>query len=557
MNTPATGVQEWRDIPWPQVERDVHTLQKRIYRASLRGDVEGIHRLQRLMISSWQAKCLAVRRVTQDNRGKKTAGIDGIAFLTPDERLWLVDTLTLDAQPRPTRRVWIPKPGTDEKRPLGIPTMSDRALQALVKFALEPEWEARFEPHSYGFRPGRSCHDAIAAIYVGINHLPKHVLDADIAKCFDRINHEALLRKVNTFPRMERLLRAWLRAGYLDGETLFPTEEGTPQGGVISPLLANIALHGLETVLSKAYPQRIQTKDGWERWRPLVIRYADDFVILHRDRDVIEHCREMAQTWLRDIGLELKPSKTRLAHTLEEIDGSVGFDFLGFHVRQCRTGKYQSKQGFKTIITPSPKKVQLHYQRLAEIIDRHQAAKQIDLIWKLNPIIRGWCNYYRTVVSKATFSHLDDLLYQKLRSWARRRHPRKRGPWIARKYWHRGWRFGMVGGYPELLKHASVPIRRHVQVQGKKSPFDGDWVYWATRLGKQPGIPRVLTRLLRQQGGKCDHCGLFFATASLIESHHKDGNPLNDERGNRAALHRHCHDAVHGKKRIEAQRSIP
>lgn len=191
MRAPATGAQEWRDIPWPKVQRGVHTLQRRIYRASQKGDRKLVHRLQRLLMSSWSAKCLAVRQVTQDNQGKRTPGIDGLADLEPEERLALVSRLSLDAEPRPVRRVWIPKPGTDERRPLGIPTLHDRAVQALVKLALEPEWEARFEPNSYGFRPGRSCHDAIEAIF-GVIHLqPKHVLDADIAKCFDRINHDA------------------------------------------------------------------------------------------------------------------------------------------------------------------------------------------------------------------------------------------------------------------------------------------------------------------------------------------------------------------------------
>src|SRR5262249_44597165 len=242
-----TGVQEWRDIDWPRVEVDVHTLQRRIYRASQRGEVKLVRRLQRLLMSSWSAKCLAVRKVTQDNQGKKTAGVDGIASLGPEERLPLVSDLGLEARPKPVRRVWIPKPGTDEKRPLGIPTMYDRALQALVKLALEPEWEAKFEPNSYGFRPGRSCHDAIEAILTAVRYVPKYILDADIAKCFDRISHEALLDKLDTFPLLRRVIRAWLKAGVLDGATLFPTEEGTPQGGVISPLLANIALHGLET----------------------------------------------------------------------------------------------------------------------------------------------------------------------------------------------------------------------------------------------------------------------------------------------------------------------
>lgn len=226
---------EWRQINWRRLERRVFKLQKRIFKASQRGDVKAVKRLQKTLMRSWSAKCLAVRRVTQDNQGKKTAGVDGVKSLTPEQRLELVNNLTLSQKAKPTRRVWIPKPGSKEKRPLGIPTMTDRALQALVKQALEPEWEARFEPNSFGFRPGRSAHDAIEAIFKCISKKAKYVLDADISKCFDRINHEALLAKIKTFPTIRRQIKSWLKAGVLDGKTLFQTLEGTPQGGVISP----------------------------------------------------------------------------------------------------------------------------------------------------------------------------------------------------------------------------------------------------------------------------------------------------------------------------------
>lgn len=230
-----TTTYEWNKLPWRKLERRVFKLQKRIYQASQRGDVKTVHKLQRLVTKSWSAKCMAVRRVTQDNQGKKTAGIDGLKILTPKARLILVNSLQLGHKAAPTRRVWIPKPGTEEKRPLGIPTIHDRALQALVKLALEPEWEAKFEPNSYGFRPGRSVHDAMVAIFNEIKAKTKYVLDADISKCFDRINHEALLRKLNTPPTIRRQIRAWLKAGVMDGKELFPTSEGTPQGGIITP----------------------------------------------------------------------------------------------------------------------------------------------------------------------------------------------------------------------------------------------------------------------------------------------------------------------------------
>ncbi|MEA5624841.1 reverse transcriptase domain-containing protein, partial [Nostoc sp. UHCC 0251] len=277
---------EWKYVNWRKLERRVFKLQKRIYKASLRGDVKAFRKLQKTLMKSWAAKCLSVRRVTQDNQGKKTAGVDGVKSLSPEARLKLVIKLKPNSKVKPTRRVWIPKPGTEEKRPLGIPVMDDRALQALVKMALEPEWEARFEPNSYGFRPGRSCHDAIKAIFISIAQKSKYVLDADIAKCFDRIDHEALLRKLNTSPTIRRQVRAWLKAGVMDGKQLFPTSEGTPQGGVISPLLANIALHGMEERIDKTFPE--MSHSGRETWyhkkgtkfrSPRLIRYADDFVI--------------------------------------------------------------------------------------------------------------------------------------------------------------------------------------------------------------------------------------------------------------------------------------
>ncbi|MDB9360677.1 reverse transcriptase domain-containing protein, partial [Nodularia spumigena CS-588/02] len=306
---------EWKHINWQKLERRVFKLQKRIYKASLRGDVKAFRRLQKTLMKSWSAKCLSVRRVTQDNQGKKTAGVDGIKSLSPEARLKLVAKLKPNSKVKPTRRVWIPKPGTEEKRPLGIPVMKDRALQALLKLALEPEWEARFEPNSYGFRPGRSCHDAIEAIFKATVQKSKYVLDADIAKCFDRINHKALLRKLNTFPTIRRQVRAWLKAEVMDEKQLFPTSEGTPQGGVISPLLANIALHGMEERINKTFPDMSQTmretwyhKKGTKFRSPQVIRYADDFVVLHENITVVQRCTEIISEWLKDMGLELKPA---------------------------------------------------------------------------------------------------------------------------------------------------------------------------------------------------------------------------------------------------------
>jgi len=542
---------EWNQVNWRKLERKVYKLQKRIYQASIRGDVKAFRRLQKTLMKSWSAKVLAVRRVTQDNQGKKTAGVDGLKSLTLKQRLTLVANLKLSSKVAPTRRVWIPKPGTEEKRPLGIPTMNDRALQALVKMALEPEWEARFEPNSYGFRPGRSCHDAVGAIYIAINHKPKFVLDADIAKCFDRINHEALLIKLNTFPTIRRQVRAWLKSGVMDGKQLFPTSEGTPQGGVISPLLANIALHGMEERI-KQYAETQKGRKRDNRQSLSLIRYADDFVILHEDITVVQRCTEIISEWLQGMGLELKPSKTRLAHTLIQYEQEKpGFNFLGFTIQQFPTGKYQSKQGFKTIITPSKQKQKVHYDQIARVIEAHKAAPQAALISRLNPIIRGWANYYATVVSKVAYSDIDHLMCHKFLAWAKRRHPQKSAHWIKNKYWQRiggnNWVFATreEGINPlRLLDHADTSIGRHVKVKGESSPYDGNLVYWSTRMGKNPEMPSKVSKLLKMQEGKCTHCGLFFRENDVMEVDHRipKSQGGKDSYENWQLLHRHCHD---------------
>lgn len=555
---------EWNQLNWRKLEKVVFKLQKRIFRASQRGNVKALRRLQKTLMRSWSAKCIAVRRVTQDNTGKKTAGVDGVKSLTPNLRLTLVKNLRLSALAKPTRRVWIPKPGTEEKRPLGIPTMHDRALQALVKLALEPEWEARFEPNSYGFRPGRSCHDAIVAIHNAIRFKAKYVLDADIAKCFDRIAHKALLDKLNTFPTLRLQIRAWLKAGVMDGSQLSPVLEGTPQGGVISPLLANIALHGIEQRIQQEFPKlkkhQRETwfhKKGTEFVPPNLIRYADDFVILHEDINIIKRCQQIIAEWLQDMGLELKPSKTRLAHTLNRYEQqSPGFNFLGFYIRQYPVGKnYSAKNtkgkllGFKTIIKPSKEALQRHTERIGKIIDIHRAAPQVALIGKLNPIIRGWTNYYLTSASKKTFAKAYYITYQQLQAWAKRRHPNKSRGWVADKYWHTigrdKWVFLSKNGEKttRLIKHQETPIVRHIKVQDSRSPYDGDWIYWSTRMGKHPETPMRVAKLLKSQKGKCPLCGLFFKDEDLLEVDHiiPKSQGGKDKYDNFQLLHRHCH----------------
>ncbi|MBO1346801.1 MAG: group II intron reverse transcriptase/maturase [Hormoscilla sp. GUM202] len=541
---------EWRAVPWRKLERKVFKLQKRIYRAAQRGDKRTVRKLQRLLSKSWSAKCLAVRRVTQDNQGKNTAGVDGVKTLTPEQRLELVRELKVGNKAKPARRVWIPKPGKTEKRPLGIPVMYDRALQGLVKSALEPEWEAYFEANSYGFRPGRGCHDAIGAIFSSINQKAKWVLDADIAKCFDRIDHKALLEKLNTLPIIRRQIRAWLKAGVIDGKEMFETTEGTPQGGVISPLLANVALHGLEEKVKSLAGNNVV-----KRQNLTVVRYADDFVVMHKDKEMVEMAQKVIADWLRGIGLELKHEKTQITHTLK--GENPGFNFLGFNVRQYEIGKYYTGKnrhgkplGFKTLIKPSKESIGRHKERLSSVVKEHRNAPLAALISKLNPIIRGWSNYFRTVVSKETYSDMDSYLWETLWNWAKRRHPNKSKHWIAKKYWSIGqdrqWRFWCKTkeGEMVLLRHSNVEIVRHTKVKGEASAYDGNLAYWSTRLGKNPELNQRVAKLLKKQKGKCLECGLTFMNEDKWEVDHIKPLSLGgkDWWNKIQLLHKHCHD---------------
>jgi len=569
MNKPKSdsklNTEGWKTINWHQVEKYVFKLQKRIYAASRHGDVKLVRKLQKTLMRSWSNRVLAVRRVTVENQGKKTAGVDGNKSLSPKARLELAGQLKLTGKSQPTRRVWIPKPGRDEKRPLGIPTMYDRALQAVVKAALEPEWEAHFEPSSYGFRPGRSCHDAIKQIKNCIQCKAKYVLDADIAKCFDRINHEELLRKLNAKGKIRQQIKAWLKSGVIDQGAFTATSEGTPQGGVISPLLANIALHGLEQriiqfaeILDLRYPSGTRMNKKDKIYSLSLIRYADDFVVLHEDKAVVQRCREIISDWLAGIGLELKPEKTRLTHTLyPELseDGNAGFDFLGHHIRQYPAGKYQSDRnaqgrilGFDTLITPSLKASKAHQEEIGKVIRKHRSSPQAALIKDLNPVIRGWTSYYANsdAQSVGELSKQDNLTYLKLRRWAKRRCGSINSGHI--KYWTsiggNNWVFATRNGGNSLrlLKHSKLgsSSTSYVKVKGDKSPFDGDTVYWSSRLGKNPEMPNRKAKLLKQQKGKCPQCGLHFQEWDVLEIDHKIPRALGgkDEWKNLQLLHR-------------------
>ena len=545
MNTATRPMYEWNMINWKKIQRNVFKLQKRIYQASQRGDVTSMRKLQKLLLKSNAAKLLAIRKVTQDNQGKKTAGVDGVRKLSPAQRMKLSKLNLLEAKVKPTRRIWIPKPNSDEKRPLGIPVMKDRAAQALVKLTLEPEWEARFESNSYGFRPGRSVHDAIEAIFLSIRTVPKYVLDADIEKCFDRISHEKLLTKLNTIPSLRQLIKAWLKAGVLEDEVFNPTEQGTPQGGVISPLLANIALHGMEQVVKEKFPV--------SRGGPILIRYADDFLVFHKDLGVIHQCKEALEIWLSELGLNLKQEKTRIVHTLhKDENGDRGFDFLGMYIAQYQTGKTHSGRdnhgrslGFKTLTKPSPKSQKKQHTAIKNIVRRNRTIEQERLIEQLNPVIRGWSKFHSTVVSKKVFSNMNHKLFQSLRRWANRRHPKKSQTWVNRKYWRLEtgrWTFGARKG-KALRFYTETPIIRHIKVKENRSPYDGDWTYWGARLGRYPTLTDRKALLLKKQKGRCSICKLQFTLGDDMDTDHIVPLHLGgkDIWANVQLLHAHCH----------------
>ena len=545
---------KWDEIDWRKVEKSMFKLQKRIYRAYVNGDVKKGKRLQKTLINSYNSRLLSVRKVSQDNRGKATAGVDKVKSLTPIKRLVMAENLKPSDKAQPIRRAWIPKPGKKEKRPLGIPVMRDRATQALVKAALEPQWEWKFEPNSYGFRPGKGAHDAVEAIFISIGQKSKYVLDADISKCFDKINHEKLLTKIDAFPKIRRQVKAWLKSDVCDfvKHERTPTEAGTPQGGVISPLLANIALHGMEQKI-KEYAATWKGIKRNNQSSLSLIRYADDFVIIHERLEVVERCKQIISEWLSDYDLVIKPEKTQIVHTLRHHNGKKpGFNFLGFNIRQYPVGKYKSgsrsngeKLGFKTIIKPSEEGVKRHYAKVAEVIAKHNSAPQWVLISKLNPIFRGWSNYYRTVCSKEIYSNLGRLVWIRLLRWAKRRHPNKSAKWIVNKYWKTvggdNWVFGDKD--VSLYKHSSTPIVRHTKVKGVASPYNGNTKYWASRMGKHPELSDSVSRLLKKQKGKCAMCNLTFREDDVIEKDHIIPKALGGKyTDNIQLLHGHCHD---------------
>jgi RNA-directed DNA polymerase len=517
-NGPEDETLDWLSIDWRQVEGDVRRLRQRIFTASQAGDLKKVRNLQKLMLRSRANALTSVQRVAERNAGRKTAGIDGRTALLPQPKAELADWVqhqTGSWTPRAVKRVYIPK-ADGRRRPLGIPVIADRALQAVALNALEPEWEARFEPRSYGFRPGRGCHDAIEAIFLtGKGHNPHRqwVLDADLAAAFDRIDHSQLLSALGTFPA-RGLVRDWLKAGVIEAGRFAPTEEGTPQGGVISAALMNVALHGME----QAAGVRLQS-GGRKAGRttpssPSLIRYADDLVVFAHSREQAEQVKARLAAWLAPRGLAFNEDKTRIVH-LDE-----GFDFLGYTVRRHHG---------KMLIKPSKTAVRRLRRRLAAEVKALNGANATAVISKLNPIIRGWAAYYRNAVSSRTFHALDNYMWRLTYRWAVRSHPNKSKHWVTSRYFGmfnqaRGdrWVFGDRESGRYLQKFSWTKIVRHQIVPGRASPDDPALAdYWSRRRRKQlPALDRTTLRLLTTQRWRCPIC-----TGLLLHAEHEPQSP--------------------------------
>ncbi|MFZ3202790.1 MAG: group II intron reverse transcriptase/maturase [Pseudomonas sp.] len=536
--------QQWHDIDWCRVQRNVRGMQVRIAKACREGEWRRVKALQRMLTRSKSARYLAVRRVTE-NQGKRTAGVDRVLWDTPDAKWKAAQGLKQRGyQPRPLRRVFIPKTNGKE-RPLGIPTMTDRAMQALYLLALAPIAETTGDPNSYGFRIERSTADAMGQLFISLSKKAsaQWVLEADILGCFDHINHDWLIANV---PTDKTVLRKWLKAGVVHKGQLQATDAGTPQGGIISPTLANMVLDGLESQLKQHL--------GVTRAKKLkvnVVRYADDFVITGDSPELLEsEVKPWVEQFLAVRGLRLSPEKTQIVH----ID--QGFDFLGWNFR-----KYNGK----LLIKPSKKNVKAFYRKVKEVIDTHKTARQEDLIRLLNPMLRGWALYHQPVVAKQAYSRMDYRVFLKLWRWAKRRHPNKSLEWIRKKYYQtqseQNWVFATTlmdesGAKRDvgLYSLASTPIERHKKVSGEYNPFDPAMEEMGEKLRMERMLKKLkyreqILRLFQSQKGLCALCNQPITKETGWHDHHiiyrsqGGGDSLN----NRVLLHPICHQQLHAR----------
>jgi RNA-directed DNA polymerase len=512
------GVLEWNAVNWRAHDRNVARLRQRIFTAVRDGDWPQVRNLQKMMLRSWSNTLVSVRQVTQRNAGRATAGVDKVVALDGPARMAMavrVHQSVTTWQPKPVRRVYILK-ASGKQRPLGIPVIADRCHQARVKNALEPEWEARFEPRSYGFRPGRSCQDAAQSLHFTLKGKSRRewILDADLTAAFDKIGHSYLLSQPGWFPA-RNMIRQWLKAGVFEaGKGFAPTEEGTPQGGIISPVLLNVALHGLEQAAGVRY-QAGEKASEVQKSSPVLVRYADDFVACCFTEQEAESVRERLRGWLAIRGLSLNEDKTHIVHLTQ------GFDFLGWNIRRY--------PGSKLLIKPSRAAVRKHRQRLADEMRRLRGSNAVAVIATLSPIIRGWTAYHRCMVSSEAFASLSNYTWKLTYKWAKRSHPNKPRRWVSARYFGKfsssrddKWVFGDkdTGGY--LVKHAWTGIRRHVMVKGTASPDDpGLAGYWRYRRDKHgPPLDSLTLNLLSRQGYRCPICG-----DRVLESGHLPASP--------------------------------